>query len=133
MTRKQQSKNIKDCIKALNPCISRVRLLDMVELSKTTNINPLYNNVFLFGAYNACAYASETYLDVKIEMSKTQKSFYIIKLSNNVYVGIHASNLVENTINFYKAYRNNPLITEIVKYDIELIDKVEQFKYNKII
>lgn len=133
MTRKQQSKNIKDCIKALNPSIVRVKLLDMVELSKTTTINPLYNNVFLFTSYNVCAYASENSILAVNEMKSLGNSFYIIKLSNNIYVTISASCLIENTINFYKAYRNNPLITEIAKYEIELIDDVEYFKYNKII
>ena len=48
MTRKQQCGYIKKAIKALNPSIARICLLDMLEVSKTKAINTLYENVFLY-------------------------------------------------------------------------------------
>ena len=42
MTRKQQCEYIKKAIKALNPSIARICLLDMLEVSKTKAINTLY-------------------------------------------------------------------------------------------
>ena len=50
-------------------------------------------------------------------MALINKNFYIIRLSNNIYVGLYASLSIENTINFYKTYRRNPLIERIIKYD----------------
>ena len=51
-------------------------------------------------------------------MALINKNFYIIRLSNNIYVGLYASLSIENTINFYKTYRRNPLIKRIIKYDV---------------
>ena len=117
MTRKEQSEYIKKTIKALNPSITRICLLDMVEVSKTKAINALYENVFLYNSYNTYAYASDSYIEVEREMALINKNFYIIRLSNNIYVGLYASLSIENTINFYKNYKSNPLIERIIKYD----------------
>lgn len=118
MTRKQQIQSIKTCIKALNPSIARICLLDMLEVSKTKAINTLYEKMFLYNSYNTYAYASDSYIEVEREMALINKNFYIIRLSNNIYVGLYASLSIENTINFYKTYRRNPLIKRIIKYDV---------------
>ena len=131
MTRKQQSEYIKKTIKAINPCITRICLLDMVEVSKTKAINTLYENVFLWTSYNTYAYASDSYIEVEREMALIHKNFYIIRLSNNIYVGLHASLLIENTINFYKELRSNPLIERIIKYDTN--NKNDVLKVNIVI
>ena len=114
MTRKQQCKNIKDCIKALNPSISRVSLLDMVELSKTTTINPLYENVFLWSAYNTYAYASNDVDELKQVMNNIGKQYYIITLSNGVYVAIQNSILTKSKlIHSFIKHNYNSLIKNI--------------------
>ena len=118
MTRKQQCEYIKKAIKALNPSIARICLLDMLEVSKTKAINTLYEKMFLYNSYNTYAYASDSYIEVEREMALINKNFYIIRLSNNIYVGLYASFSIENTINFYKTYRRNPLIKRIIKYDV---------------
>lgn len=131
MTRKQQCEYIKKAIKALNPSIARICLLDMLEVSKTKAINTLYENVFLYNSYNTYAYASDSYIEVEREMALIKKNFYIIRLSNNIYVGLHASLSIENTINFYKTYRHNPLIERIIKYDTN--NKNDVLKINIVI
>lgn len=131
MTRKQQCEYIKKAIKALNPSIARICLLDMLEVSKTKAINTLYENVFLYNSYNTYAYASDSYIEVEREMALIKKNFYIIRLSNNIYVGFYASLSIENTINFYKTYRRNPLIERIIKYDTN--NKNDVLKVNIVI
>ena len=131
MTRKQQCGYIKKAIKALNPSIARICLLDMLEVSKTKAINTLYENVFLYNSYNTYAYASDSYIEVEREMALIKKNFYIIRLSNNIYVGFYASLSIENTINFYKTYRRNPLIERIIKYDTN--NKNDVLKVNIVI
>lgn len=131
MTRKQQIQSIKTCIKALNPSIARICLLDMLEVSKTKAINTLYEKMFLYNSYNTYAYASDSYIEVEREMALINKNFYIIRLSNNIYVGLYASLSIENTINFYKTYRRNPLIERIIKYDTN--NKNDVLKVNIVI
>lgn len=115
MTRKQQIQSIKTCIKALNPSISRVKLLDMVEVSKNTSINPIYENVFLWTAYNTYAYASKDMNELKQVMGDIGKQYYIITLSNDVYVAMQNSILTRSELihSFIKC-SYNPLIKNII-------------------
>lgn len=115
MTRKQQIQSIKTCIKALNPSISRVKLLDMVEISKITSINPIYENVFLWTAYNTYAYASKDMNELKQVMGDIGKQYYIITLSNDVYVAMQNSILTRSELihSFIKC-SYNPRIKNII-------------------